>query len=71
MFSDASAIELFTVAGVLLANYWLYRLDGKFFHLRGRVDEQGNALTAHVNAPLLRGLRHATAASDEPPTEQL
>ena len=48
-------MELLTAAGVLLANYWLYRLDRKFNRLKsrvdGRLDEQGELLREHVNAP--------------------
>ena len=55
MFEDVNAVELLTAAGVLLANYWLYRLDTKFNRLKGRVDgrldEEGELLREHVNAP--------------------
>ena len=55
MFEDVNAAELLTAAGVLLANYWLYRLDRKSNRLKsrvdGRLDEQGELLREHVNAP--------------------
>lgn len=55
MLQDVNVVDLLTAAGVLLANYWLYRLDTKFNHLKGRVDgrlnEQGDLLQEHVNAP--------------------
>ena len=36
--TEANLVDLLTAAGVLLANYWLYKLNGKFDHLAGRVD---------------------------------
>ena len=47
---------LFTSIGVLLANYWLYKLNGKFDHLSGRVDAIEKTQNAHVNAPGLHAL---------------
>lgn len=36
--TETNLVELLTGAGVLLANYWLYQLNGKFDRLAGRVD---------------------------------
>lgn len=56
MFEDVNAVELLTAAGVLLANYWLYRLDTKFNRFKGRVDGRlDEQLREHVNAPGLHG----------------
>ena len=35
---EATAIDVFTAAGVLLANVWLWILNGKFDRLKGRLD---------------------------------
>ena len=56
------AIQLFTAGaafvgalGAVLNGYFVSRLNGKFDQvigeLRGRVNEQGENLRAHVNAP--------------------
>ena len=50
MFEGVNALDLLIAAGVLLANYWLHRLNGKFDRLTGRVDELGSDLRMHVNA---------------------
>ena len=41
------------VASILagLNSYFVFRLNAKFDKLTGRVDEQGETLRAHVNAP--------------------
>ena len=33
MFETVNAVDVMTAAGVLLANYWLYRLNTKFDRL--------------------------------------
>lgn len=52
---DANFVELLTAGGVLLNTCFLFALNRKFDRLTGRVDEQGETLRAHVNAPGLHG----------------
>ena len=51
MLEGVNAVEILTAAGVLLNGCWLYRLNGKFDALTGRVNELSAAHNAHVNAP--------------------
>ncbi len=48
---EATAIEVFTAGGVLLANVWLWILNGKFDRLKGRLDAVETAHNTHVNVP--------------------
>ena len=48
---EATPIEAFTAAGVLLANVWLWVLNGKFDRLKGRLAAVETAHNTHVNAP--------------------
>ena len=48
---EATAIEVFTAGGVLLANVWLWILNGKFDRLKGRLGAVETAHNTHVNVP--------------------
>ena len=53
--TETNLVDLLTAAGVLLANYWLYKLNGKFDRLVGRVDAIEATQNAHINTPGLHG----------------
>ena len=68
---ETTAIEVFTAGGVLLANVWLWILNGKFDLLKGRLDAVERAHNTHVNAPgLHRGEAPGIGAAG-PPTASL
>ena len=49
--TETNLVDLLTAAGVLLANYWLYKLNGKFDRLAGRVDAMEKTQTCTSTRP--------------------
>ena len=51
MATIAAAAGVLAALGCALNGYFVFRLNAKFDRLTGRVDELGDTLRAHVNAP--------------------
>ena len=63
--TETNLVDLLTAAGVLLANYWLYKLNGKFDRLAGPVDAMEKTQNVHVNTPGLHGAALAAAPPEK------
>ena len=59
--TETNLVDVLTAAGVLLANYWLYKLNGKF----DRLDAMEKTQNVHVNTPGLHGAALAAAPPEK------